>query len=129
MLQIADKEFDSHLIMGTGGATSQQLLEDALVASGTQLTTVAMRRHAARADGGESVFQMLTRLGIDPLPNTAGCRTARDAVLTAQLAREALGTNWVKVEVIADDHTPVSYTHLTLPTIHVECRSRWSPYH
>ncbi|AIJ32960.1 thiazole synthase [Corynebacterium imitans] len=105
MLNIADKEFDSHLIMGTGGATSQQLLEDALVASGTQLTTVAMRRHAARADGGESVFQMLTRLGIDPLPNTAGCRTARDAVLTAQLAREALGTNWVKVEVIADDHT------------------------
>ena len=106
MLQIADKEFDSHLIMGTGGATSQQLLEDALVASGTQLTTVAMRRHAARADGGgESVFDMLKRLGIDPLPNTAGCRTARDAVLTAQLAREALGTNWVKVEVIADDHT------------------------
>ena len=106
MLQIADKSFDSHLIMGTGGATSQQLLEDALVASGTQLTTVAMRRHAARADGGsESVFDLLTRLKIDPLPNTAGCRTARDAVLTAQLAREALGTNWVKVEVIADDHT------------------------
>ena len=105
MLNIADKKFDSHLIMGTGGATSQQLLEDALVASGTQLTTVAMRRHAARTNGGESVFEMLTRLGIDPLPNTAGCRTARDAVLTAQLAREALGTNWVKVEVIADDHT------------------------
>lgn len=105
MLKIADKEFDSHLIMGTGGATSQQLLEDALVASGTQLTTVAMRRHAARSDGGESVFEMLNRLDIDPLPNTAGCRTARDAVLTAQLAREALGTNWVKVEVIADEHT------------------------
>lgn len=105
MLHIADKEFDSHLIMGTGGATSQQLLEDALVASGTQLTTVAMRRHAARSDGGESVFEMLNRLGVDPLPNTAGCRTARDAVLTAQLAREALGTNWVKVEVIADEHT------------------------
>ena len=105
MLHIADKEFDSHLIMGTGGATSQQLLEEALVASGTQLTTVAMRRHAARSNGGESVFEMLNRLGVDPLPNTAGCRTARDAVLTAQLAREALGTNWVKVEVIADEHT------------------------
>nr|WP_305085993.1 thiazole synthase [Corynebacterium sp. CCUG 51687] len=104
-MNIADKKFDSHLIMGTGGATSQQLLEDALVASATQLTTVAMRRHAARTNGGESVFEMLTRLGIDPLPNTAGCRTARDAVLTAQLAREALGTNWVKVEVIADEHT------------------------
>ncbi|ALC06229.1 Thiazole synthase [Corynebacterium deserti GIMN1.010] len=109
MLTIADKSFDSHLIMGTGGATSMALLEESLVASKTQLTTVAMRRHQAsshtEAGKGESVFAMLTRLGIDILPNTAGCQTARDAVLTAQLAREGLGTNWVKVEVIADDHT------------------------
>lgn len=105
MLTIADRTFDSHLIMGTGGATSMSMLEDSLVASGTELTTVAMRRHAARADQGESVFDMLQRLGIAPLPNTAGCRTARDAVITAKLAREALGTNWVKVEVIADEHT------------------------
>ena len=106
MLKIADKEFDSHLVMGTGGASSQSLLEDALVASGTQLTTVAMRRHSAKTTGGgESVFELLKRLDIDVLPNTAGCQTARDAMLTAQLAREALGTNWVKVEVIADDHT------------------------
>ncbi|SQG63489.1 thiazole synthase [Corynebacterium renale] len=105
MLSIAGKEFESHLVMGTGGATSFDILEQSLKASGTQLTTVAMRRHSAHTQGGESIFQMLTRLGIDLLPNTAGCRTARDAVLTAQLAREALGTNWVKVEVIADDHT------------------------
>ncbi len=105
MLTIADRTFGSHLIMGTGGATSMSMLEDSLVASGTELTTVAMRRHAAKADQGESVFDMLQRLGIDPLPNTAGCRTARDAVITAKLAREALGTNWVKVEVIADEHT------------------------
>ncbi|MHA2789262.1 thiazole synthase [Corynebacterium sp. S7] len=105
MLTIADKTFESHLVMGTGGASSQSLLEEALVASGTQLTTVAMRRHQATAGGGESVFELLTRLGIALLPNTAGCRTARDAVLTAQLAREALGTKWVKVEVIADEHT------------------------
>lgn len=103
MLTIADETFDSHLVMGTGGATSQAILEKSLVASGTQLTTVAMRRH--QPGTGESVFDLLTRLGIDLLPNTAGCRTARDAVLTAQLAREALGTNWVKVEVIADEHT------------------------
>lgn len=105
MLTIADRTFDSHLIMGTGGATSMSMLEDSLVASGTELTTVAMRRHAAKADQGESVFDMLQRLDIAPLPNTAGCRTARDAVITAKLAREALGTNWVKVEVIADEHT------------------------
>ena len=105
MLTIADRTFSSHLIMGTGGATSISMLEESLVASGTELTTVAMRRHAARAEGGESVFDMLQRLDIAPLPNTAGCRTARDAVITAKLAREALGTNWVKVEVIADEHT------------------------
>jgi thiazole biosynthesis protein thiG len=91
--------------MGTGGASSQDMLEQSLVASGTQLTTVAMRRHSAKSPGGESIFELLQRLNIDVLPNTAGCRTARDAVTTAKLAREALGTNWVKVEVIADDRT------------------------
>lgn len=110
MLTVADREFGSHLIMGTGGATSQDMLEKALVASGTELTTVAMRRYAAKAAGdgagnGESIFGLLQRLGIAPLPNTAGCRTARDAILTAQMAREALGTNWVKVEIIHDEHT------------------------
>ncbi|MBK4142871.1 thiazole synthase [Corynebacterium macginleyi] len=105
MLSIADKQFASHLVMGTGGASSQAMLEQSLVASGTQLTTVAMRRHNATSTGGESIFNLLQRLNIDVLPNTAGCRTARDAVTTAKLAREALGTNWVKVEVIADDRT------------------------
>lgn len=105
MLSIADKQFDSHLVMGTGGASSQAMLEQSLVASGTQLTTVAMRRHNATNSVGESIFELLQRLNIDVLPNTAGCRTARDAVTTAKLAREALGTNWVKVEVIADDRT------------------------
>lgn len=105
MLSIADKQFDSHLVMGTGGASSQAMLEQSLVASGTELTTVAMRRHSATSSGGESIFELLRRLNIDVLPNTAGCRTAHDAVITAKLAREALGTNWVKVEVIADDRT------------------------
>ncbi|WP_342319236.1 thiazole synthase [Corynebacterium mayonis] len=105
MLRIANKEFSSRLIMGTGGASSQDMLEKALVASGTELTTVAMRRHAATTGAGESIFELLQRLGVAPLPNTAGCRTARDAVITAKLAREALGTNWVKLEVIADDRT------------------------
>nr|WP_255711291.1 MULTISPECIES: thiazole synthase [unclassified Corynebacterium] len=105
VLEIAGKQFGSHLIMGTGGASSFDMLEQALKASGTELTTVAMRRHSATTGGGESVFDLLKRLGIAPLPNTAGCRTARDAVITAKLAREALGTDWVKLEVIADDRT------------------------
>ncbi|WP_165217076.1 thiazole synthase [Schaalia sp. ZJ1691] len=104
MLTIADTTFTSRLIMGTGGASSHSLLKEALIASGTQLTTVAMRRFAAGKDR-PSVFDLLWELGIAPLPNTAGCRTARDAVITAQLAREALETHWVKVEVIHDEHT------------------------
>ncbi len=79
------------------------MLEEALVASGTELTTVAMRR--VDADGGTGVLDLLNRLGIAPLPNTAGCRGAAEAVLTAQLAREALETDWVKLEVIADERT------------------------
>lgn len=105
MFTIADRSYESRLIMGTGGSSSQEMLEKALIASGTQLTTVAMRRYSAATGGGESVFELMQRLGIDPLPNTAGCRTARDAVITAKLAREALDTNWVKLEVIADEHT------------------------
>ncbi len=102
-LVIAGREFGSRLIMGTGGANNLSVLEQALIASGTELTTVAMRR--ADAQGRTGVLELLQRLGIDALPNTAGCRTAAEAVLTAQLAREALGTNWVKLEVVADEDT------------------------
>ncbi|HTR71350.1 MAG TPA: thiazole synthase [Mycobacteriales bacterium] len=99
---IAGVELPSRLLMGTGGATSLGSLEAALVASGTALTTVAMRRVDPRAAG--SVLEVIRRLGIRVLPNTAGCSTAAEALLTAQLARDALDTNWVKLEVVADDH-------------------------
>ena len=102
-LTIAGREFGSRLIMGTGGAANLSVLEEALIASGTELTTVAMRR--VDAESGTGVLDLLNRLGISPLPNTAGCRGAAEAVLTAQLAREALGTDWVKLEVIADEIT------------------------
>ncbi|MGB6181643.1 MAG: thiazole synthase [Rhodococcus sp. (in: high G+C Gram-positive bacteria)] len=102
-LVVADRTFSSRLIMGTGGATNLAVLEEALVASGTELTTVAMRR--VDAHGRTGVLDLLTRLGIALLPNTAGCRGASEAVLTAQLAREALDTNWIKLEVIADERT------------------------
>ncbi|WP_128976802.1 thiazole synthase [Streptomyces roseicoloratus] len=96
-------EFSSRLIMGTGGAPSLDVLERSLVASGTELTTVAMRRLDPTVRG--SVLSVLERLGIRVLPNTAGCFTAGEAVLTARLAREALGTEWIKLEVIADERT------------------------
>ncbi|OII66752.1 MULTISPECIES: thiazole synthase, partial [unclassified Streptomyces] len=102
-LTIAGTAFDSRLIMGTGGAPSLDVLERALVASGTELTTVAMRRLDPTVRG--SVLSVLDRLGIRVLPNTAGCFTAGEAVLTARLAREALGTDWIKLEVVADERT------------------------
>ncbi len=102
-LTIAGRSFTSRLIMGTGGAANLAVLEEALIASGTELTTVAMRR--VDAEGGTGMLDLLSRLGITPLPNTAGCRSAAEAVLTAQLAREALGTEWIKLEVIADERT------------------------
>ncbi|QIP86918.1 thiazole synthase [Streptomyces sp. Tu 2975] len=95
--------FDSRLIMGTGGAPSLDVLERSLVASGTELTTVAMRRLDPTVQG--SVLSVLDRLGIQVLPNTAGCFTAGEAVLTARLAREALGADWIKLEVVADERT------------------------
>ncbi|MFC9362304.1 thiazole synthase [Rhodococcus sp. NPDC057014] len=102
-LTIAGRDFSSRLVMGTGGAANLAVLEEALIASGTELTTVAMRR--VDAVGRTGLLELLDRLGIALLPNTAGCRGAAEAVLTAQLAREALGTNWIKLEVIADERT------------------------
>jgi thiazole synthase len=100
---LAGETFTSRLIMGTGGVPSLDVLDAVLLASGTELTTVAMRRVDPAARG--SILDVLTRRGVRLLPNTAGCYTAADAVLTAQLAREALDTNWIKLEVIADEHT------------------------
>jgi thiazole synthase len=102
-LVIAGHPFASRLLMGTGGMVSLAGLEAALAASGTTMTTVAVRRVDPAARG--SLLDLLEGLGIAVLPNTAGCRTASEAVLTAKLAREAFATDWVKLEVIGDDRT------------------------
>src|SRR5690606_29642714 len=102
-LVIAGEKFHSRLIMGTGGAPSLHVLADALRASGTEMTTVAMRRVDPNAQG--SVWDVLRETGVRPLPNTAGCFTAVDALRTARLGREALETNWVKLEVVSDERT------------------------
>jgi thiazole synthase len=102
-LVIAGDVFRSRLILGSGGLSSLEALEHAIIASGVELATVAMRRVDPTAKG--SVLDVLNRLGIRVLPNTAGCYTAGEAVLTAKMAREALDTKWVKVEVIGDERT------------------------
>lgn len=100
---LAGETFTSRLLLGTGGVPSLEVLDRAVRASGTQLVTVALRR--VEASSNASMLEVLDRCGVRLLPNTAGCRTAREAVRTARLAREAFGTPWVKLEVIGDEHT------------------------
>ena len=100
---LGGRQWSSRLIAGTGGFRSLEQMEEALVASGAEIVTVALRRIDPAAKG--SVLDVLDRLGLFALPNTAGCFTARDAVRTAHLAREALETDWIKLEVIGDDRT------------------------
>src|ERR1700756_957121 len=102
-LTIAGRELRSRLILGTGGFTNHDVLAAALEASGAELCTVALRRLDPAARG--SILDVLDTAGVEVLPNTAGCYTARDAITTAQLAREAFETDWIKLEVIGDDRT------------------------
>jgi thiazole synthase len=101
--QLGGCEWSSRLIAGTGGFRSLARMEEALAASGAEIVTVALRRIDPEAKG--SVLDVIERLGLFALPNTAGCFTARDAIRTARLAREAFGTEWIKLEVIGDDRT------------------------
>ena len=103
LLTIADRTFTSRLILGTGGFRSLDVMAEAIAASGTEMVTVALRRVDPAAQG--SIVDVLDAAGVQLLPNTAGCFTARDAVITAKLAREAFQTDWVKLEVIGDDRT------------------------
>jgi len=101
--ELGGRQWTSRLIAGTGGFRSLEQMEEALAASGAEIVTVALRRIDPAAKG--SVLDTIDRLGLFALPNTAGCFTARDAVRTAQLAREAFETEWIKLEVIGDDRT------------------------
>jgi thiazole synthase len=103
LLELGGRTWRSRLIVGTGGFRSLESMEQALEASGTEIATVALRRVDPDAQG--SVLDVIERLGLFLLPNTAGCYTARDAVRTARMAREAFETDWIKLEVIGDDRT------------------------
>jgi thiazole synthase len=99
-LTIAGREFKSRLFLGTAGYPNRQVMLDAIAASGTQMVTASIRRISLAGDD-ESLVNLIPK-SVQFLPNTAGCQTAKDAVLTAELAREALDTNWIKLEVIGD---------------------------
>jgi thiazole synthase len=102
-MRIAGQQFSSRLILGTGGFPRLETLAEAIRESGTEMVTVALRRIDPGARG--SLVDVLDACGVRILPNTAGCYTARDAVLTAKLARDAFATEWIKLEVIGDERT------------------------
>ncbi|MGK5742833.1 thiazole synthase [Micromonospora sp. URMC 103] len=104
-LDLGGTSFTSRLILGTGGAANLRVLEQAIRASGTELVTVALRRVDTVPGTGGGLLEMLDRCGVRLLPNTAGCRTAVEAVKVARLAREAFDTDLVKVEVAGDERT------------------------
>lgn len=102
-LKIGGRTLRSRLLLGTGGFPSLAVMAEAIAASGSELVTVALRRVDPESRG--SLIDVLERAHVELLPNTAGCYTARDAVLTAKLAREAFSTDWIKLEVIGDEDT------------------------
>jgi thiazole synthase len=95
----------SRLLLGTALYPSPQTMADAIRAGGASIVTVSVRRETARANAGTAFFELIRSLGVRVMPNTAGCRTPREAVATAQMARELFATDWVKLEVIGNDDT------------------------
>lgn len=112
VLTIGGKTVSSRLLLGTGGAPSLRVMSDAIDAAATEIVTVSMRRVSPEATG--SILDVVRQRNLHILPNTAGCLSAREAITTAQLAREALGTSWIKLEVIGDDESLLPDPYETL---------------
>jgi len=104
-LRIADAELASRFFLGTAGYPSPQVLREAIAASGTQVVTLSLKRQLAHAGTPSDFYRLIRESGARLLPNTAGCRTAREAIAMAQMAREMFETHWIKLEVIGDEHT------------------------
>ncbi len=104
-MKLYGHDIGSRLLIGTALYPSPAVMEEAIRASGAEIVTVSLRREAGGGKAGDAFWKIISSLGVKVLPNTAGCRTVRDAVTTAQMARELFGTPWVKLEVIGDDET------------------------
>ena len=105
MLKLYDREFKSRLMVGSGLYPSPAIMQEAIRASGAKIVTVSLRRESAGGKNGEAFWSLIRELDVAVLPNTAGCRSVREAVTTAKLARELFDTAWIKLEVIADNDT------------------------
>ena len=104
-MKLYGQDIASRLLIGTALYPSPAVMEEAIRASGAEIVTVSLRREAGGGKAGDAFWKIISSLGLKVLPNTAGCRTVRDAVTTAAMARELFGTPWVKLEVIGDDET------------------------
>ncbi len=104
MWELYGVSFQNRLLLGTSLYPSPDMMRQAIQSSGTQIVTASVRRQNPNEHGGQSFWRYLSELGVRILPNTAGCRTAREAVTTAKMTREIFKTNWVKLEVIGDDY-------------------------
>lgn len=105
MWSLADTHFNSRLVLGTALYPSPQVMIDAIVAAGSELVTVSLRRQDPANNGGNQFWGLIRELPVKVLPNTAGCRTLQEALTTARMARELFDTNWIKLEIIGDDYT------------------------
>jgi thiazole synthase len=105
MVNFYGKQFKSRLMVGSGLYPSPAIMQAAIRASGAGIVTVSLRRESAGGKNGEAFWSLIRELGVAVLPNTAGCRSVREAVTTAKLARELFATSWIKLEVIADNDT------------------------
>ena len=105
MLNFYGKTFTSRLLIGSALYPSPAIMQSAIRASGASIVTVSLRREAAGGKTGDAFWSLIRELDVTVLPNTAGCRSVREAVTTAKLARELFGTSWIKLEVIADNDT------------------------
>lgn len=105
MWTLADKKISSRLLLGTARFPSPKVLQESIEASGSEVITVSLRRESAKENSSERFWNYLRESGAHILPNTAGCHSVKEAVVTAQMARELFGTNWIKLEVIGNDDT------------------------
>ena len=105
MWNLAGRELESRLLLGTARYPSPAVLREAIRTSGTGVVTVSLRRESPTGGAGARFWELIRSLPVQVLPNTAGCRTAKEAVTTARMARELFETDWIKLEVIGDDYT------------------------
>jgi thiazole synthase len=105
MVEFYGTAVTSRLLLGTAQYPSPAILTEAIRASGAEIVTVSLRRESGASKAGQSFWSLIRELGVKVLPNTAGCKTVKEAVTTAEMARELFGTDWVKLEVIGEDDT------------------------